>query len=424
MSDQVVTGLPIEEEFDPLSLEFIRDPYPVLAELRARHSVFYMPQFEMWGVTRWSDQVAAFGDWKTYSSRCVGVGPRPPEMEKRLHPQYLRDTFNAKDPPEHTVARKLASQAFRRARVDDMGPVASAFAHELIDGFESERACDLMDRFCFPLAIRVLVELLGFPREDASLLDGWGNDLTVLFIPKDPDAPDDVMVKPISDEEWRIRWARLAEAREYFDGLIEQRVKEPTDDLISGMVHARLEDGRTVLDREHIVTHLVEFISAGKAAMADLMGQAVLAFAEQPGVLEELRDDPSLWSNAVEELLRLRGNALGLLRVATRDVEIGGHTIPRGSRVWLLVSSANHDSDQFPEPERFDLHRENLGEHLAFGRGVHKCIGSPLTRVACREGLRVLYERLPAIHPAVDEGGIVHQPSLLAFLMRSLVVEW
>lgn len=195
------------------------------------------------------------------------------------------------------------------------------------------------------------------------------------------------MVKPMSDEEWLVRWTRLAEARAYFEQLIEDRLEHSREDLISGMVHARLDDGRTALDREHIVTHLVEFISAGKAAMADLIASTVVMFDQQPEVPAELRQEPDLWANVVEEALRMRGNALGLLRVATQDVEIGGFTVPRGARVWLLVSAANHDPDHSRDPGRFDLHRDNVDDHLAFGRGIHKCIGSPLTRVACRGAL-------------------------------------
>jgi cytochrome P450 len=423
MSQSATSTVPVVEDFNPLSLDFIRNPYPVLAELRTRYPVFYLSEFDIWGVTRWEDQVGAFTDWKTYSSRCVGVGPRPVEMGQRLHPEFLSQTFNAKDPPDHTVARKISSKAFRRARVDEMGPVAASFAHELIDGFGADQECDLMERYCFPLAMRVLVDLLGFPRADADLLDGWGNDLTVLFIPKDPDAPDDVMVKPMSDEEWLVRWTRLAEARAYFEQLIEDRLEHPREDLISGMVHARLDDGRTALDREHVVTHLVEFISAGKAAMADLIASTVVMFDQQPEVPTELRQQPDLWANVVEEALRMRGNALGLLRVATQDVEIGGFTVPRGARVWLLVSAANHDPDHFPDPDRFDLHRDNVNDHLAFGRGIHKCIGSPLTRVACRGALEVLYERLPHVAPVPGQVSS-YQPSLLAFMQRSLLVQW
>ncbi|MCW2993741.1 MAG: cytochrome [Conexibacter sp.] len=417
------TTIPVAEDFQPLSLDFIRQPYGTLAELRERAPIHYLPDLDLWAITRWEDQVGAFGNFKDYSSRCVGVGPRPPAMHDVLDPEFLTKTFNAKDPPEHTVARKLASQAFRRARVDDMGPVTARRAHELIDGFAADGSGDLMEQFCVPLAMGVMVELLGFPPQDAHLLDGWGNDLTVLFVPKDPDAPDDQMAQPMPDEEWLERWTRLAAARAYFEELIEERLARPTGDLISGMVHARLEDGTTALNREHVVTHLVEFISAGKAAMADLIAQTVILFDAQPDVLEELRREPELWAEVCEEALRMRGNALGLLRVAMRDVEIGGHTLPKGSRVWLLASSANHDPEHFPEPGRFDLHRENVGDHLAFGRGIHKCIGSPLTRVTCTEALRVLYERLPAVRPVAGQE-LDYEPSLLAFLLRSLAVTW
>jgi cytochrome P450 len=422
MSSVAQPEVPVVDEFDPLSMEFVRDPYPILNELRERYPVFFLPGLELYAITRWEDQVKVFGDYKTYSSRCVGVGPRPAEMKDRLNPEFLAETFNAMDPPAHTEDRKLASQAFLRSRVNRMGEVATRIANELIDEFEADGHCDIMARFCFPLGMRVMVELLGFPREDAALLDGWGNDLTVLFIPKQADAPDDVMVKPMDDDEWLERWTRLAEAREYFEKLIEKRIEEPTDDLISTMVHARLEDGTTALDREHVVTHLVEFISAGKAAMADLIAQTTIVFDEQPEVLERLRESPEHWEHVAEEALRMRGNALGLLRVSTSEVEVDGHKIPEGARIWLLAAAANHDERHFECPAKFDLDRENSADHLAFGRGVHKCIGSPLARVVATEGLKVLYERLPEFRPIPESA--VYQPSLLAFLMRSLEAEW
>jgi cytochrome P450 len=153
------------------------------------------------------------------------------------------------------------------------------------------------------------------------------------------------------------------------------------------------------------------------------MGQLVRILEDHPAALAELRQDPSLWSRAIEEGLRVRSAANGLFRIATRDVEVAGVTIPAGSVVWLSIASAGHDERVFEDPERFDLHRQNADDHIGFGKGRHFCMGAPLTRVEAPIGLRVLYERLPGLKVQPGQQ-LEYDPVLAAVILKGLRVTW
>jgi Cytochrome P450 len=179
-------------------------------------------------------------------------------------------------------------------------------------------------------------------------------------------------VKPMPDDERRRRWEGLAGAWAYHGALVDDRRARPRDDTT-----------------------------------ANLMAHMVMAFDERPDALAAVRADPALWDNAVEEGLRRRGSAPGHFRIATRDVEVAGTEIPRGSLLWLVYISAGHDEGHFPDPRRFDPRRENAKQHLAFGRGRHMCTGAPLARLVARIGLETLYDRLPGLRVVPGAGAFL-----------------
>jgi cytochrome P450 len=200
---------------------------------------------------------------------------------------------------------------------------------------------------------------------------------------------------PLPVEELEARYARVAEASEFFERFLDQRRAEPQEDLASAMVLATDEDGTPSMTNEQVLAHMLEITAAGSETTASLIGHMVRFFSEQPATLADVRSDPSLWEPAIEEGLRRTAIGTHMMRVTTRDVELGGVHIPAGSKVMPNLPAANADHDQFPDPLTFDIHRSNSDEHVAFGHGRHLCMGAPLARLESRVALQELYRRMP-----------------------------
>jgi cytochrome P450 len=416
-------AFPTLDGFDPLSDEFLRDPYPIIDRARRECPVFYYPTLDAWFVTRYDDIAAVLQDYRTYSSRSIGSVPPPPELADEMPASLTADAFIALDPPEHTVARKKANSWFTRARVEAMQPGIRARANELIDGFAGEGRCDLMHAYCYALTLRTIVDLLGMNPDDMPRFRDWTEDMFSLLSPIKPDSRDDSKLRPIGEEERRVRWARIAEARRYYAAVADDRRASPGDDLITEMAMARDEEGRPLLPDHQIVTHIRELIAAGNDTTANLMGHTVLFLDETPEQIGELQRDPSLWPNAVEEGLRRRGSSVMNFRLATRDVELGGIAIPAGSVIGVMFACAGHDETHFPNPRAFDIHRANADSHLSFGKGRHVCMGAPLARVLARTGLETLYERIPDLR-VVPGQTLDYVPTYTAVTLKRLEVEW
>ena len=188
------------------------------------------------------------------------------------------------------------------------------------------------------------------------------------------------------------------------------------------MVSATDDEGKPALTATQVVTHLTELVFAGTETTANLMANVVRILDREPQHLRRVQADPSLWSTAIEEALRLRSLANGVFRVATKDVEVSGQTIPEGAVVWVGLAGANHDPDHFEDDRSFDLDRPNVKDHLSFGSSRHMCMGAPLTRLEAPIGLRLLYDRIPNLK--VDDQSFEYEPFLVTVLLRRLRVSW
>jgi cytochrome P450 len=418
-----VSGFPTLQDFDPLSPEFLADPYPAIERARREQPVFFYPPMNFWVLTRTEDLVAAVHDIETFSSRAAGTVPPPDELLDRVPPNIFEGSFIGIDPPRHTISRKHANKAFTRSRIAALEDDIRRFAHELIDGFEPAGHCDLMRDYCYPLSLLVILHLLGLPAEDSPKFRQWTEDMFAVLAPVDANDPDAVTTKPMSAEERHERWERLAEAYEYFTAYVHSRIDDPKDDLVSALVAVKDDDGNPAISVDGVITHMMELVAAGNDTTANLMGHIALFLEDTPEQREELRRNPALWENATEEGLRRRGTAPGLFRITTRDVEIGGVTIPAHSFVWLLYISAGHDEAVFEDPRTFDIHRPNTDKHMSLGLGRHKCMGAPLARLEGRIGLEVLYERLPSLRVVRDQD-LAYEPVMTVLTLRNLLVEW
>ncbi|MER8012534.1 cytochrome P450 [Streptomyces sp. NPDC094149] len=381
---------------------FRTDPHPVYARLRERGPVHRVrlpgvdARYETWLVVGYEEARAALGD------------PRLAKDAGRIGTELLDEELIGKhllvtDPPQHTRLRSLVSRAFTARRVAELRPRIRQITDELLDAMLPRGRADLVDSFAYPLPITVICELLGVPEMDRGEFRRMSTEAVA---PSSPEAEYDA-------------FARLAA---YLTELIEdKRCAGPTGDLLSDLVRTTAEDGDRLSPGELRGMAFVLLI-AGHETTVNLISGAVHTLLTHPDQLAALRADMSLVDAAVEETLRYEGpveNAT--FRFAAETLEIGGTKIMRGDAVMIGLSAADRDASRYPAPDRFDLHRDARG-HLAFGHGIHYCLGAPLARLEARTAIRTLLERAPDL--ALDGPPGDWLPGMLMRGVRSLPVRW
>lgn len=382
--------------YAPLSDEQLRNPFPIYAKARREAPVFFDPALGVWSVTRMDDVLTVLRDPAGFSSVDTFEMRRsrlPEDLAARWPDSMWRPRMLvATDPPEHTSLRKLMQAAFTPRRVAMLEPFIRETCDGLIDGFAGRPRVDLMKEFANPLPLRVITRILGFDEDRAPRLRRWTEDLLVMMTPAGDHDPDE-----LADAETIARMERMLDVVEETKELIEARRREPRDDVISALVEAADAD-RVDLDDDELVILSLELALAGNDTTANLITHTVGFLLADRDQWEELLADRELVPRAVEEGLRRRSSSKGLFRRTTREVEVGGVTIPKGDIIHVLFSAAGHDEAYFEEPERFDIHRPNSNEHVGFGRWTHFCLGAPLARLETRIALEALLERLPDLH--------------------------
>jgi cytochrome P450 len=396
--------------FDPLDPAQREDPFPLLELARRERPVFHAPEFDLWVVTRYDDVLAVLRDHRTFSSAGAlrsSPEPYPPEVREVLAEGWPEMPYIIElDPPLHDRIRGLVTRAFTPRRIAELEPRVREIAAELVEELAPLGRADLIDRFAWPLPLRVLGELLGLPRADLPRLHGWGTDWLLLQQPG-----------PIEE---LVRHARgLVAMQRHFVAALEERKRLPTDDLIGALARLQAESDDP-LPVDAVAGLPLDLVVAGHVTVTRAIGSAVaLAFRHAP--LREQLADEGRAPAAIEEVLRLESPAQGLFRVTTRPVELGGVELPAGARVMAHFGSANRDACVFASPDELDPAREELSRHLAFGKGIHFCIGAPLARLELRIALPLLLDRLPRLRPAE---GREREPVFFARGFRRLEVEW
>ncbi|OIJ26306.1 cytochrome P450 [Nocardioides luteus] len=372
--------VPESSLYDPFDTVVQDNPYPAYARLRAEHPVYWTAASNTWVLSRHADVEAALLDPGTYSS-ASGIFPTPAGMEMT---ELFLPMMIMTDPPRHSQLRALVSKGFTARRIASMEPVVTAIATELVQGFVQAGACDLVAELAGPLPAMVIADLLGVPREDRAQFRQWSSLL--------------VQADPVRDQA-SAGLAAAASLYDYFKGFIAQRHKEPRNDLISALVEAKVDGQR--LTEEELLGFCLLLLVAGHETTTNLLANSAVILAQHPAARERLARHPELLPGAVEELLRFDSPVQGLSRALTRDVTIHGTTMPAGDTVLLLFGSANRDERIFWAADRFDIDREPE-HHLAFGRGIHFCLGAALARLETRVALEVLLRTCPEWE--VDEG--------------------
>ena len=407
----VVHGQP----FDPFDPDQADDPYPWAAAARHEAPVFYMPEFDVWCVTRYEDVLAVMRDDETFRSKNA-ISPKAlegplAEVFPDGHP--IRHSLLLKDGPEHHRLRKIAQKNFTRTAIARYEPMVRSWANRLIDDFIDDGRCDLVRQYSGQLPVRVICNIIGVPDGQTINLARWADD-TMLLLRGGPE---------LSPEQEKQLADRTRPVMDWLYAFVDERRERPRDDLASELLQARDEDGEPIMTRDQVVGFIDSLLIAGVGTTKNFIALATRELLSHPDQWAEIQADHSLLENALEECLRLRSPSRGSRRLATRDATIGGVTIPKGAQIQILIFSPQRDETVFEDPDRLDIHRENTKKHYAFGRWAHMCLGAHLARLEARVSFELFLERLPKLRlvPGQEYRWI---PNMTIPVFTSLLVEW
>lgn len=401
------------DEFNPLSPETTESPWEWYEALREQAPIHREPLTGMFMVSRFDDVSELLTNTADYSAMSgPAVGDIPTEVREIVREGVPNvDTLLTADPPEHIRYRSLVSRAFAPRRVAGLEPDIRAVAEPLIEAILPRGSAELVAEFAVPLPLTIIADQLGVPRVDMPSFKKWSDDAV---------AP----LGGLISLERQVECARSdMEFQAYFLDMLERRRREPRDDILSQVVHAKLE-GVQPLDDAECISILRQFLVAGNETTTNAIASAAMLLLQNPHQLERLRAEPELIGNAAEEVLRLESPVQILFRSAKRDLELHDVKVPAGSRLAAMYGAANRDPRKFPDPERFDVGRANAREHLALGRGEHFCVGAGLARKELTIAIEALVTRFPNLRLPVAANDFSHHPSLILRGLRELRVEF
>ena len=404
-------------------------PYPIFSELRDKSPVHFSDKLGAWVCTRYDDILAVLHDTDRFSSR-LPTGPSPlgqvlaAGMEELRKDPAMAETYekviqqragaavllNA-DPPEHVRQRKAVNGAFRPARLRGMEPMIEAVTDRLLDKVAPRGEMDAVADFAVGLPMTIIAYALGVSEDDLDTFKRWSDDI-VMPVGKPNPTPDEVRAYLISQTEFA----------DFFSDILAQRKRDPQEDVISDVALAEV-DGVSLSEPE-MLSMLSQFLVAGNETTTKLLTNLVLHLATDDGLEARLRDDRSLIEGFVEEGLRYEAPVSGLFRQAKVDLEIGGQQIHAGDHVWVIYASANRDGERFSDPDAFDVTRENVRDHLAFGHGEHYCIGAQLARSEAQIAVNKILDRLENIRLASLQREFDYGDTFVLRGLEALLVEF
>ncbi len=363
--------------YDPYDFEIDRDPYPVWRRLRDEAPLYYNEQYDFFAVSRFDDVERASVDWRTFIS---GKGSVLEIIKAGI--AIPPGSILFEDPPSHDMHRSLLARVFTPRRMQELEPKVREFCARSLDPLVGAGGFDFIADLGAQMPMRTIGILLGIPEQDQEAIRDRIDSGLRLRDGAPPDRVDDY----------------TASSGNLFEDYIDWRIEHPSDDLMTDLLRAEFEDDTgtmRTLRRDEIVGYVGLLAGAGNETTTRLIGWMGKLLAEHPDQRAELVADPSLVPNAIEELLRYESPSPVQARYVTRDVELHGRTMPEGSVLLLLNAAANRDDRKFADPDRFDIHR-TIDHHLAFGYGIHFCLGSHLARLEGRVALEEVLRRFPA----------------------------
>ncbi|HKT06135.1 MAG TPA: cytochrome P450 [Rugosimonospora sp.] len=382
-------------------------PSPIFGQLREECPVAQVVTptgFTAWVVTRHTEVRQVLVDPRF--SRALAASP---EVPKTALGKLASESILGMDPPEHTRLRKLVARAFTARRVEELRPRVTELVDELLLAMQPlPRPVDLVEHFSLPLPVQVICELLGVPAADRHVFHAWSDTLMGGW-QRDP-----------ADME-----RALEDLKEYFRKLIAAKRAEPAGDLMTALIAARDEQDR--LSEYELVMLGLGLLIAGHETTANMINMFLLTLLHHPAAFARLGAEPELIPQAVEELMRFSqlgdGSGAGMPRVTTEEVELGGVRLPAGAVVMAATVAANRDPGLFTDPDRLDLDRGDV-PHLAFGAGVHHCLGAPLARMELQEALRGLLRHVPDLRVVVPDSELRFKRGMVVRSLEALPVTW
>jgi cytochrome P450 len=401
-------------KFDPA----MADPYPMLREIREQAPVFFIPEHDVWCVTRHQDLLEIYRDPISYSN--IGAHdmrvPLPPAIVADVGPDYhfpFQGQLNTIDPPDHTRIRKLMQKAFTPRHISGREGDIRALVNGLVDRFVDDGRVELVSAYTSPIPVNVVAMIMGMTQEDARQFRGWVDAFFALS-----------GATNLPEEEATRHWAGLIAFERFTRAFIAERRESPADDLTSALIHTRSDDGSPSLTDDEVLAQILGILAAGSDTTSILIAKTLHSLLTEPERWEEVRGDAGLVPQAIEEGLRLRSPIRGLRRRTTTEVELGGVKIPSGAKIYIHIASANRDQAVFTDAEEYELHRHNVAEHLGLGKWAHFCIGAVLARLEARIALETLIERIPRLRLTPGQDTLEFDYNLIVPALRKLDVEW
>ncbi|MDQ0208809.1 cytochrome P450 family protein [Alkalicoccobacillus murimartini] len=380
------------------SKSFDRNPYPIFKRLRQEDPIrkTMLPSGHYtWIVTTYKDAETILKD-KRFIKDYTNLMEFEKEEDRYAHTSIFARNMLFADLPDHRRLRGLVQQAFTPKVIEELRPRIQEITDDLLDQVEQNGKMNLIDDFAFPLPIIVICEMLGVPSEDRDQFRMWSN--TLIESTGDPEDTEKVML-------------HMQQFTQYLTDWVATRRHEPKEDLVSKLIHAEEEGDR--LSEQELYGVIALLIMAGHETTVNLISNGVLALLNHPDQLEALRKDPSLIKPAIEEFLRFDGPVeFSTDRWAIETIEIGGQMIQKGDHVLVALNSANRDESVFNDPDLFDITRDS-SKHLAFGKGIHFCLGAPLARLEAEIAVGTLLNRLTNLKLNVEEHKLIWRPSLI-----------
>nr|BBH86726.1 cytochrome P450 [Thermosporothrix sp. COM3] len=403
------------QQINLISPAFKANPFPVFAMLRAQAPVmeYVWPdgQRRSWLITGFKEAEAALKDPRIVKTvRSVysqeELAEKFPWVLNQTEEQLMlnRHMLNA-DPPDHTRLRTLVNLSFTPRLVEQWRSRIQEIADELLDAVQERGEMDVIDDLAFPLPIRVISEMLGVPDEDRTKFRYWSN----------------IIVEATGDPQAFERAADdITAFTRYVHDLVEKKRNDESDDLLSKLIRAESEGQK--LSKHELVAMVFLLIVAGHETTVNLVGNGIYALLQHPEQLELLKQHPEHIKTAVEEFLRYYSPVMtATQRWAREDMELGGQQIKRGDNVLIVLAAANHDEHEFAEPDKLDITRKE-NHHLAFGKGIHYCLGAPLARLEAQIAVNTLLKRMPNVRLAVDPQQVQWRPGILLLGLSKLPV--
>jgi cytochrome P450 len=379
---------PVHAHFDPLSPAFLADPFAVLDSIPRETPVFFAPSIDYYVVTRYADIEAVFLDPETYSAASAQLPLAqlvPKAMQILLGGGHKpQPSMVSLDPPAHTRLRSPTARAFTPRRVAEMEPKIRRTVDQLLDAIDPSAPFDLVSTLTFPLPATIIFSFVGIPERDWPQLKEWCGHRAAL-----------AWGRPTPGEQ--VHHAKnMAAYRSYLRDLVASKVNAHDDDFASALLEIHDEDPGT-LTYEEIGSILYSLTFAGHETTNYLIGNVVRRLLEDPGRWDLVVSDPGLIPGAVLETLRHDPSVPVWRRVTKRPVTLGGVDLLEGAKLFLWLAASGRDASVFPEPDKFDVQRTNATKTLAFGRGIHYCLGAALGKLEAQIALEVLMRRFPRL---------------------------